>query len=57
MARGCRPEQQLALDWTDTMRWQDLPVPIRERAGPLLGALLREAAARASDEPEGGRDE
>lgn len=26
------------------MRWQDLPVPIRERAGPSLGALLREAA-------------
>jgi kynureninase len=57
MARRRRPEQQLALDWTDAMQWQDLPAPIRERAGPLLGALLREAAVRASEEPEGGRDE
>jgi hypothetical protein len=56
MARR-RPEQQLALDWTDTMQWQDLPAPIRERAGPLLSVLLHEAAARASAAPEGRRDE
>jgi hypothetical protein len=29
-------------------------VPIRERAGALLGALLREAAAGASEKPDGG---
>ena len=58
MAGRRRPEQQLVLDWTDAMQWQDLPGPIRERARPLLDALLHAAAqARAQVHGEDHADE
>jgi hypothetical protein len=52
MARE-RSHAQLDLEWTDTMRWEDLPAAVRERVGERLAEVLRQVA-RASAEASGG---
>jgi hypothetical protein len=46
------PKTQLALEWTEAMRWEDFSAPVRERVRELLAALLRQAAGRAARPPE-----
>ncbi len=45
MPRRTRPpEQQLSLEWTDTMRWTHLPAEVRAPLVTELRALLERAA-------------
>ena len=37
-------EEQLELEWTNTVRWADVPVEIRDRVREHLGNLLQQAA-------------
>ena len=48
------PEQQLPLDWTDAMRWTQLPAEVQAQLVTALRALLEQAARRA---PEGRSDD
>jgi hypothetical protein len=41
------PERQLPLDWTDAMRWTQLPAEVRTQLVTELRALLEQAARRA----------
>lgn len=55
MPRRTRPpEQQLPLEWTDTMRWTHLPAEVRAHLVAELRALLERAAAPPA---EGRTDE
>lgn len=47
MARSPSPQSSLEFVGPGVMRWEDLPAALRERVRDLLGALLRQAAARA----------
>ena len=38
-------EEQLELEWTNAVRWADVPVAIQDRVREHLGNLLRQAAA------------
>jgi hypothetical protein len=39
-----RSTSQLALEWTDALRWEDLPSEIRDELRARLGELLAEVA-------------
>jgi hypothetical protein len=45
MRRRRSDEAQLELEWTNVVRWADVPVEIRERVREHLGDLLQRAAA------------
>ena len=45
-----RATLQLALDWTEALRWEDLPHEVREELRDHLGQLL----AHAADTARGG---
>ena len=45
MRRRRSSEEQMELEWTNTMGWADVPVEIRERVREHLGDLLRQVAA------------
>jgi hypothetical protein len=45
-------ESQLAIEWTDAMRWEDVPASLRDRVRARVGELLREAAGGPSRIPE-----
>ena len=47
-----REKSQLTLEWTETMRWRDVPPAVQERVRVLLRALLSEAADQRGDAPE-----
>ena len=49
-------EEQLELEWTNAVRWADVPVAIRDRVREHLGDLLRQAAA-AMHAADGAPDE
>ena len=53
MPRPWSRQRQLALEWADTMRWDDVPRDVQERLRELLADLLQHAARRA----EGAADE
>ena len=40
------PERQLPLDWTDAMRWTQLPAEVQAQLVTELRALLEQAARR-----------
>ena len=42
-----RATAQLALDWTEALRWDDLPQEVREELRDYLGRLLAHAAEAA----------
>jgi hypothetical protein len=46
-------QQQLGLEWADTMQWEGVPPDVRERVRELLVELLQHAARRE----EGAGDE
>ena len=46
MRRGGAGQDQLELEWTNAMRWADVPVDIRDRVCEHLADLLRQAATR-----------
>jgi hypothetical protein len=56
MRRRRSGEEQLELEWTNTVRWADVPVEIRDRVREHLGDLLQRAAA-AMPPAEGAPDE
>jgi hypothetical protein len=41
-----RPATQLDLEWLAPVRWEDLPLDVRDRLSALLADLLRQAARR-----------
>ncbi len=45
MRRRRSGEEQLELEWTNTVQWADVPVEIRDRVREHLGDLLQRAAA------------
>ncbi len=47
---------QLALEWTDEVRWDEVPAPLRAQLRAVLRDLLRRAA-RADGDVEGAHDE
>jgi hypothetical protein len=47
---------QLALEWTDEIRWDDVPSALRAQLRAVLRELLQRAA-RLGPELEGGHDE
>jgi hypothetical protein len=47
-------EEQLELEWTNAVRWADVPVAIRDRVREHLGTLLRQAAAAMPPTPADG---
>jgi hypothetical protein len=47
-------EEQLELEWTNAVRWADVPVAIRDRVREHLGNLLRHAAAAMPPAPADG---
>jgi hypothetical protein len=55
---GGATRAQLALEWTDELRWDEVPAPLRGevRAGAVLRDLLRRAA-RDDSSAESGHDE
>jgi len=57
MRRPKTADSQLAIEWTELMRWEDLPAPLRERLREQLGELLRQAAGGAARVPEVSDDD
>lgn len=53
MGRKKTADPQLAIEWTEAMRWEDLPAPLQERVRERLAELLR----RAAGPPPGPREE
>lgn len=47
---------QLALEWTDELRWDDVPSALRVQLRAVLRELLQRAA-RLAAEAEGGHDQ
>ena len=47
-------EEQLELEWTNAVRWADVPVAIQDRVREHLGNLLRHAAAAMPPTPPDG---
>jgi hypothetical protein len=47
-----REKSQLTLEWTETMRWRDVPPAVQERVRVLLRTLLSEAADRRNPTKE-----
>ncbi len=56
MRRRRSGDEQLELEWTNTVRWADVPVEIRDRVREHLSDLLQRAAA-AMPLAEGAPDE
>lgn len=54
--RATTTRPQLALEWTDELRWADLPAVVQAELGEVLRRLLRRVA-RADAREEGGHDE
>lgn len=50
-------DSQLPIEWTETMRWEDFPAPLRERVREELGELLRNAACGAARVAEVSHDD
>ena len=46
MPRRREQQPQLELEWTDRMRWDDVPDDVRERLREHLVAVLRQAVQR-----------
>lgn len=44
MPRERGSHAQLDLEWTDTMRWEDLPAAVRERVCERLAEVLQQVA-------------
>lgn len=57
MPRTPFPQIQLEFGATALMRWEDLPVVLRERVREHVAALLRQAGRQARAVPEAGDDE
>lgn len=57
MRRRKSAETQLAIEWTEAMRWEDLPASLRERVREQLGVLLQRAARPTARIQETGDDE
>jgi hypothetical protein len=53
---GGTTRAQLVLEWTDELRWGDVPAPLREQVRAVLLELLRRAA-RADGGAESGHDQ
>ncbi len=53
---GGATRAQLALEWTDELRWDDVPAPLRGEVRAVLRDLLR-GAARDDGSVESGHDE
>jgi hypothetical protein len=51
-----RPKQ-LALEWTQVMRWADLPATVQAQLRTELSALLHQAAARRPTREEAADDD
>jgi hypothetical protein len=49
MRRAKTADNQLPIEWMDTMRWDDVPAPLRDRVREQLAELLRQAAGAAAD--------
>jgi hypothetical protein len=56
-SREIREKSQLTLEWTETMRWRDVPPAVQERLRVLLRALLSAAAAPRTPAEEAAADE
>ena len=56
MRRRRSGKEQLELEWTNTVRWADVPVEIRDRVREHLGDLLQQAAV-ATPPADGASDE
>jgi hypothetical protein len=54
--RATTTRPQLALEWTDELRWADLPPAVQAELGQVLRRLLR-GVVRADAHEEGGHDE
>jgi len=52
MRRKKTSDRQLAIEWTEAMRWQDLPALVRERVRKRLAELLHQAAGYGAPAPE-----
>ena len=50
--REVREKSQLTLEWTETMRWRDVPPAVQARLRVLLRALLSAAADPRGRVPE-----
>ncbi len=50
--REVREKSLLTLEWTETMRWRDLPPAVQERLRVLLHTLLIEEADQRGRAPE-----
>jgi len=50
--REIREKSQLTLEWTETMRWGDVPPALQEQLRGLLRTLLSAAAAPRGRAPE-----
>ncbi len=58
MGRKQTRDPQLAIEWTEAMRWEELPPVVRERVREQLAALLQATARRPDSEAgEPGDDE
>ncbi len=57
MPRPQLRQPQLDLPWTAVIRWEDLPVAVRDRVRERLVALLRDAARQAAEAPEARDDD
>jgi hypothetical protein len=53
-----RSERQRELEWTDTLRWAELPADLRDQLAAELRVLLERAATRQAGRVAwSGRDE
>jgi hypothetical protein len=51
MPRRTRPPEQLPLEWTDAMRWAELPAEVRKQVAAALRALLERHATQQAKRP------
>jgi hypothetical protein len=57
MAKTRSPQIPLEFAGPGVMRWEEVPMALRERVRDLLAALLRQAAGRARPAEAGDDDE
>jgi hypothetical protein len=57
MRRRRSGQDQLELEWTSAMRWDDVPADIRDRVREHLGDLLQQATAPSPRPAEGPANE
>jgi hypothetical protein len=57
MRRRTTIERQLDLDWTDAMRWEELPPSVRAEAQQVLGDLLSAVAIAGAGAGAGDGDD